>query len=379
MNILVLNSGSSSVKFKLFKDDDVLREGRIEGIGLKNSTISFDGTKESVFIKDHDQAIELVLHNLSSSIVDVIAHRVVHGGSFFNTPTIINDDVIEKIRELSALAPLHNPHNLAGILSCKKHFPEVIQVAVFDTSFHQTLPKHSFMYSLPREFYEKYGIRKYGFHGISHNYILEESKKILGKDVVNIISIHCGGGTSLCAIKNNVSIETSMGFTPLEGVLMGTRAGDLDPGVPLYIAHKEHLTLDQVDHLLNMQRSLKGLTGESDMRTIHEMALSGDEYSILARDMLAYRIAKYIGAYYAIIGPIDAIVFTAGLGENDWDLRKKVCSYIEHLGFVIDDGLNEANKTTLISSMSSKIKILVIPTNEELMIARKTKELFSEK
>ncbi len=386
MNILVLNSGSSSVKFKLIhihdeekenegrkekqRVEETLKKGSIEEIGSDNSKINFCGNESEEPIKNHDEAIELIINHLDFSLIDLIAHRVVHGGNKFKKPTIITDKVIATIDELKTIAPLHNPHNLAGILACKKHAPNIQQIAIFDTAFHQTMPAHAYMYSLPKKFYEKYHIRKYGFHGISHHYITEETRKFLGKEQVNIISVHCGNGTSLCAIKENKSIETSMGFTPLEGVLMGTRAGDLDPGVPLYIAHKEHLNLDQVDHLLNKQSGLKGLTGESDMRIIRERAENGDHYAILARDMLAYRIAKYIGSYHAILGPTDALVFTAGLGENDWQLREEITKYLEHIGFKLDKAINKINTTTEISTQDSKIKILVIPTNEELMMAR---------
>lgn len=371
MNILVLNSGSSSLKFQLINSEDevVLHKGGVDGIGLDTCEVKFDSEKDSIKISDHSQAIKFILDKIPKDEIGAVGHRVVHGGSYFNKPTLITDDVIKKIDELKSIAPLHNPANLAGINACKELLPGLSQVAVFDTAFHQTLPKHAFMYSLPVEFYEKYGVRKYGFHGTSHKFIMQESRKTLNKDSVNIISAHVGNGTSICAIRDNKSIETSMGFTPLEGVLMGTRAGDLDPGVPLYIAHKEGLSLDDVDRLLNKESGLKGLTGSSDMRIIEKRALDGDEYAILAREMLAYRIVKYIGAYYAIVGKIDALVFTAGLGENDSILRTHVCSYLSHLGFELDE-LKNARHERIISKDSSKIKIMVIPTNEELTIAR---------
>lgn len=376
MNILVLNSGSSSLKFQLInvENEKVLHNGHIDGIGLDTCQIKFDGKKEFIAVVNHAAGIKLILKDLGNEKIDAIGHRVVHGGDKFSSPVIITKEVMETIDELSQIAPLHNPANLAGIIACEEVMPQTPQVAIFDTAFHQTIPQEAYMYMLPYEQFEKYNIRRYGFHGTSHKYIMKKTCEILGKDKVTMISAHCGNGTSLCAIKNNKSVDTSMGFTPLEGLPMGTRSGDIDPGLLSFLATQEDMSLGQVDTMLNKQSGLFGLTGYSDMRLIIEKSNEGDKRCQLARKVLPYKMAKYMGAYYGILGKLDAIVFTAGLGENDFDMRKRVCKHLSHFGIELDIDKNEKNDL-FITTKNSKIPVLVIPTNEELMIAKESFEV----
>jgi acetate kinase len=377
MKVLVINSGSSSIKFQyvemLHDRETILLKGMIDCIGFKGCTVKMQDKQEPCTIKTHEEGIQYILSHVPKNDIDVVGHRVVHGGEIHEESVIITDDVIKNIEILSDLAPLHNPANLAGILACKKILPDIPQVAVFDTAFHVTIPKEAYMYAIPRKYYEKYGVRKYGFHGTSHHYILSETMKLLGKNKINIISCHLGNGSSICAIKDNKSIDTSMGFTPMAGVMMGTRSGDVDPGVITFLQEKEKLTFDEIEKTLNKDSGLLGITGSNDMRTIWEASKNGDEKSKaasrLAMDMLAYSIVKYIGAYAAVLGRVDAIVFTGGLGENAFYIRKKVIDYLEPMGVLLDDLKNERNERTISRSVST-IKVLVIPTNEELMIAK---------
>jgi len=344
MKILVINSGSSSIKYKLFlmPEEKTVAKGMIEHIGEKGSRI-----------KNHYTGLKLILKNISD--IETIGHRVVHGAETFKKPVLINARVIKKIKECALLAPLHNPANLAGILACKKLLKGVKQAAVFDTAFHQTLPEYAYIYGLPYKLYQKLGIRKYGFHGTSHEYVAGEAAGRLKKPLKNlkIITCHLGNGCSITAVDRGNSIDTSMGFTPLEGLVMGTRCGDIDPALVTYIMQKQKLSRAGIDHLLNKESGLKGISGISnDMRVLIKKALA-NKRAKLAIDVFAYRIKKYIGAYCAIMSGCDCLVFTGGIGENQKSIRKKICN-------------------GLFSNLIKRPKILVIPTDEELMIARKT-------
>ncbi len=351
MKILVINSGSSSIKYKLFQmpDNGLISKGLIENIGEEGSPIH-----------DHYTGLKAILSKISG--VDAVGHRVVHGGESFRESVLIDNYVIRKIRQYSALAPLHNPPNLTGILACKKLLPGIKQVAVFDTAFHQTLPDYAYVYGLPYQYYKKFGIRKYGFHGTSHEYVAHEAAKLLKKPLskLKIITCHLGNGCSITAVDHARSVDTSMGFTPLEGLVMGTRCGDIDPALITYIMHKFSLTAQQVDVLLNKSSGLKGISGISnDMRVLQDKAASGDKRALLAMEIFAYRIRKYVGAYIMIMSGVDALVFTAGIGENQKQIRQKVC-----------DGLN--------LFLKKPPKVFVIPTEEELMIARQTHRIIVE-
>jgi acetate kinase len=346
MKLLVLNSGSSSLKFKLFEMDslEVVTSGIIEEI------------KENGYLKAILE-VERVLEQFGIDSLEKlggIGHRVVHGGEEFTKSVIVDEDTIEAIRKLIPLAPLHNGANLQGLLEVQRVASKVKQVAVFDTAFHQTIPQEAYMYALPYEFYEKYKIRRYGFHGTSHFYVAKEAAKLLNKKLeeCNLITIHLGNGDSICAIKNGKSIDTSMGFTPLEGLIMGTRCGDLDPAIVLYLERLNHYTTDELDRILNKKSGLFGICGESDMRTIDKMANDGDEKAKLAHKMFAYHIKKYIGSYSAILGKVDGIVFTGGIGEND-----------------------EAMRNFILKDLHFEAKIFVIKTDEEKEIAQQTKAL----
>ncbi|MCF6172903.1 MAG: acetate kinase [Campylobacteraceae bacterium] len=397
MKILVLNSGSSSIKFQLFdaNTNKSLVSGMIEQIGEREShaKIEFKDEKNQTMtlnkntpIKNHKIGLEIMNSLLIESKIikdlcelDGIGHRVVHGGEKFSKPTVIDKEVIKEIEKLVSLAPLHNPANLDGIKSSFEHCPKVPQVAVFDTAFHSNIPKYAYMYALPYEVYEKDGVRRYGFHGTSHHYIVKEAAKFLNKDVnkLNAITLHLGNGASMSAVKNGKSIDTSMGLTPLEGLIMGTRCGDIDPAIIFYLSRVENMSIDELDNMLNKKSGLKGICGNNDMRQIGEMAKNGDQNAKLALEMFSYRIKKYIGSYYAVLGRVDCLIFTGGIGENDTEVRKNSCSNIENLGISIDlDKNNQRAKGILdISAVNSKIKSLVIPTNEELEIALQVKSL----
>ena len=341
MKIAVVNAGSSSLKFKLFlmPEAEVLYEKILENIG-----------EEDGVFKTHEEALNSL--DLDFSELDAVGHRVVHGGEKFSLPVLVDDDVLDEIEALVSLAPLHNPANITGIKIMQNSLKNTPQVAVFDTAFHSTMPKEAFMYALPKEMYEKHGIRRYGFHGSSHSYITKEAAKLLNKDVneINLISLHLGNGASACAIKNGKSIDTSMGFTPLEGLVMGSRSGDIDPAIVLFMQRELGMSLDEVDKCLNKESGLLGICHENDVRKI---LASNDEDAILALNMMTRRITKYIGSYMALLGWVDAIVFTGGIGENSSYIREKVMD----------------------SKMFENLKVLVIKTDEELEIANQTMEV----
>ncbi|MFC1808623.1 acetate/propionate family kinase [Candidatus Omnitrophota bacterium] len=394
MKILVLNSGSSSVKYQLFEMNDsysVLAKGLIERISLKNSKITHivNETKKAEIAEDipnHNTAIKKLLEHIlvdpgtgvinDLSEIDGVGHRVVHGGEKFCQSVLINDDVIYTIKDCCDLAPLHNPPNLLGIEACKEVLPSTPQIAVFDTAFHQTMPKKAFVYGLPYEQYLKYGVRRYGFHGTSHQYVSTEALKLLNKENGNskIITCHLGNGCSLTAVHNGKSIDTSMGMTPMEGVLMGTRCGDIDPCIILYMMEKENLTIDDIITILNKKSGLFGLSGKSDMRDVLLAMEKKDELAKNAIDVFVYKIVKYIGAYAAAMNGVDAIVFTAGIGEKNSYLRGRILANLTYLGIIVDEESNKAHAET-ISSAKSAVKIFVIPTNEELVIAQDTYKL----
>ncbi len=395
MKILVLNCGSSSIKFQLFEmtDESVLAKGLVEKIGLNGSCLKLTKAngEEVIFegeILDHKIGIEYVLGVLSSkkhgclsklSEISAVGHRVVHGAERFKSSVRINEDVISEMEKCIDLAPLHNPPNLKGIEAITEIMPDMIQVGVFDTAFHQTMPKYAYMYGIPYSLYQKYSIRRYGFHGTSHRYVSRRACEILGLDYSEqkIITCHLGNGASITAIDKGKSVDTSMGFTPVEGLIMGTRAGDLDIGVVTYLMEKENLGVETASTLFNKHSGMLGLTGiSSDSRDILKAAKEGNELALMAIKIYNYRVKKYIGSYIAAMNGCDIIVFTGGVGENAVHTRLGVCENMEWLGIEIDKTLNEkvrANES-VISSAGSKVKILVVPTNEELMIARDTLE-----
>lgn len=351
MKVLVINCGSSSIKYKFFDmpKEALISKGLIEHIGEKGSKIS-----------DHRTGLKIILEKING--VSLVGHRVVHGAEEFKKPTLLNNSVLRKIRQCCLLAPLHNPANLMGILACKELLPNIKQVAVFDTAFHQTLPDYAYIYGLPYSYYTRFGIRKYGFHGTSHEYVASEAARIFKKPInrLKIITCHLGNGCSITAVNRGKSIDTSMGFTPLEGLIMGTRCGDIDPALVSYIMRKKRFNVDQIDALLNKASGLKGISGLSnDMRILEERLNSGDKRARLAIDIFVYRIKKYIGAYTAIMNGCDVLVFTAGIGENQKRIRDRICK-------------------GSFSHLKIKPRILVIPTNEELMIARKAMRLIKE-
>ena len=397
MNILVVNCGSSSLKFQLIDMtvENVLARGNIERIGEQGSFLKYqpgEGNKVTIEeqIKDHSQALNLAIKTLLDPKIGVIkdlkgisaiGHRVVHGGEFFSNSVIIDEKVIDAVKQCIDMAPLHNPPNLMGIEACKKLMPNILNVGVFDTAFHQTMPKQAYIYSIPYEMYEKYKIRRYGFHGISHQYVFTRAMEILGtsSDNIKVVTCHLGSGASVCAIKDGESLITSMGFTPLEGLQMGTRSGTIDPSVVTYIMEKENLSIDDMTNLLNKRSGALGLSGVgNDFRDIERELAKGDERAQLAVDVFSYRVKKYIASYAGIMGGIDVLVFTAGVGEWSSLVRKKVIEGLEFMGIEID---NEKNKIVGqeidITKEGAKVKTIVIPTNEELMIARETKRLVS--
>jgi len=390
VKILVINSGSSSIKFQIFDMKTVksILNGIIEQIGEKVGHIEFIYNNKKIskegIVKDHSEGVLLLEKILqenkilkSFDEIKAVGHRVVHGGEYFHESAMINNDVIKKIEELSFLAPLHNPINLLGIKTILKEHPFLKQVAVFDTVFHQTLSKKAYIYALPYEYYEKEKIRRYGFHGISHCFVSKEAAKIIDKDEkkTNLITIHLGNGASICAIKSGKSIDTSMGLTPLEGLVMGTRCGDIDPAIIFYLHKRLKLSIDEIDKILNKKSGLKGICGLNDMREIENRAKKGDKQAILAIEIFCYSIKKYIGAYCVAIGKVDAIVFTGGIGENSSLVREKICDTLEDsLGIIFDNKANQQHKT-IINKINSKIKLFVIKTNEELEIAKQTYEI----
>jgi acetate kinase len=395
MKVLVLNAGSSSIKYQLFNmnDNTVLTSGLMEQIGEVSSRLKYKWTngsdeQEAVqegHVADHNEGLKLILDiTLKLGVINDlkelsgIGHRVVHGGEAFWKPTLIVDKVVDVIRDMIPLAPLHNPANLVGIEVSRKICPDVPQVAVFDTAFHQTMPPHAYHYAIPYNYYKDLRVRRYGFHGTSHGYVAKQAALHLGKPLsaCNFITMHLGNGTSSSAIKDGKSVDTSMGMTPLEGLVMGTRCGDLDPAVPFYLARSLDKKFDDVENILNKQSGLKGVAGVNDMREVERLAASGNLNAQLAIDMFCYRIKKYIGSYYAVLGRLDSVIFTGGIGENAIGIRQQSCSGLEELGIVIDKARNEASSRKLraITADASKVKVLVIPTNEELEIAQQTVE-----
>ncbi|MDA3866321.1 MAG: acetate kinase [Salinivirgaceae bacterium] len=399
MKVLVLNCGSSSIKFQLLEmtTQDVIVKGIVEKIGLKGSFLKskrFDGDQIKLEgeILDHQIGIEYILgvlvsdeHGAIKSLDEIgsVGHRVAHGGEFFKASAYLSEDAIGKIEKCAELAPLHNPANLKGIYAIKSLIPNIKQVAVFDTSFHQTMPAHAYMYGIPRALYEKYGIRRYGFHGTSHRYVAEQTCEMLGTKMEEqkIVTCHLGNGASVAAIDKGQSIDTSMGFTPLEGLIMGTRCGDLDIGAFMFIMEKEEIGLPSANTLVNKHSGMVGLTGvSSDMRTIEEAAEKGDERCINALKAYDYRIKKYIGAYTAAMNGIDTLIFTGGIGENADVTRAGVANDLEYLGIKIDPEKNNGlrGEPAVISTDDSKVKVVVMPTNEELVIAIDTLRIVKE-
>lgn len=398
MKVLVLNCGSSSIKYQFISTDDkkVLAKGLIERIGSSSAILTherFDGDKIKITgeVLDHDLAIEYVIAVLLSknhgviknkSEIDAVGHRVVHGGEDFSGSVLITDSVIEILRENIELAPLHNPPNLKGILACKKHLPVIPQVGVFDTAFHQKMPPKAYIYGIPYLLYKRYKIRRYGFHGTSHLFVSRRAAELMNKpyESLKLITCHLGNGCSIAAIDKGISIDTSMGFTPLEGLLMGTRTGDLDPSIPLHVMSKEDLTLAEINTMLNKHSGLMGISGISnDMREIIKSMNEGNERAKLAFEVFCYRLKKYIGAYTAALGGLDAIVFTGGIGENSVEVRKETLSNLEYLGIELDEEQNNlTNGEHIISKPDSRVKVFVIPTNEELVIALDTARIVAE-
>lgn len=400
MKILVLNCGSSSIKYKLFdmESNEVVAQGGIEKIGLKGSFLKFplpNGDKVVLEgeILEHQAGIEYILGVLTSKKygviksldeIDAVGHRVVHGGEVFNTSVLINDEVIKKMEECIELAPLHNPPNLAGVYAVKELMGSIPQVGVFDTAFHQTMPPEAYMYGVPYSLYEKYAIRRYGFHGTSHRYVSHKACEILGVpyESQRIISAHIGNGGSLAAIKGGVSVDTSMGMTPVEGLLMGTRAGDVDAGIVSYIMEKENIGPQAISTLVNKHSGLLGISGvSSDMREIRAAIADGNERAKLAYDMFVYRIKKYIGAYTAALGGVDILLFTGGIGENAFYIREQIGRELEFLGIKLNEEKNSKTfgEEAIISAPDSKITVMVVPTDEEFMIASDTLDIVSKK
>ena len=392
MKILVLNCGSSSVKYKLIDSSTkkVLAEGGVEKIGLKDSFLKFkkpDGEKETIYLDmpTAKEAVKNILNLLTDPVngvvkhldeIDAVGHRVVHGMEEFNKSVLITPEVIKKVKEAYSVAPLHNPANVTGIEAVETLIPGVPQVAVFDTAFHQTMPAKAYMYALPYDLYEKYGLRRYGFHGTSHRYVSRRACEFLGLpyEKQRIITCHIGNGGSITAIKDGVSVDTSMGLTPTEGLMMGTRSGDVDPGALIFLMEKENLNADGLSKLVNKESGVKGISGiSSDMRDIDAAIANGDERAKLALDMYEYRIIKYIGEYIAVLGGVDIIVFTGGVGENQLKTREAICRQFSFLGITFDPQANEVRGEEIeISGKDSKVHVVVIPTDEEMMIAQDT-------
>ncbi|PIC65238.1 acetate kinase [Sporosarcina sp. P13] len=387
--ILAINAGSSSLKFQLIEmtTEEEITKGLFERIGLENSVFSMSKNEKEIEkvldIADHSVAVNMLLeHLLSEGVVssydeiDGIGHRVVHGGELFSDSVLINDEIIDKLESISSFAPLHNPANITGISAFKKALPNTPAVAIFDTAFHQTMPEKAFLYALPYEYYEKYGIRKYGFHGTSHKYVTERAAKILNRPLedTRLISCHLGNGASIAAVKGGKSVDTSMGFTPLAGVIMGTRSGNIDPALIPYMMERTNQSAEEVVNVLNKKSGLLGLSGfSSDLRDITGAAEQGNERAQLALDVFTDRIHQHIGQYAAGMGGVDAIIFTAGIGENSAIVREKVMKGLEFMGVYFDPSLNNVRgQEAYISFPHSPVKVLIIPTNEEIMLARDT-------
>ena len=392
MNVLVINCGSSSLKYQLIDSETeaVLAKGLCERIGIDGRLVyqktGLDKEITEAAMPTHKQAIQMVLDAIvnpktgalkSLAEVDAVGHRVVHGGEKFASSVVLTEEVLAQIEECNDLAPLHNPANLIGIRACQELMPNVPMVGVFDTAFHQTMPKKAYLYGLPHEYYEKYKVRRYGFHGTSHSFVSNRLVEYLGMDLNNskLIVAHLGNGASVSAVVNGKCVDTSMGLTPLEGLVMGTRSGDIDPAIMEFIAKKENLDIEGVMNVLNKKSGVQGMTGiSSDFRDLEAAYNEGNEYAINAIEVFCYRVAKYIGSYVAAMNGVDAIAFTAGIGENTNLVRRKIVAYLGYLGITIDNEVNDATHgdEAVISTPDSKVKVCVIPTNEELAIARET-------
>jgi acetate kinase len=396
MKVLVINSGSSSIKYQLFdmSEGAVLAAGSVERIGeaggVHRHRLMIDGsaveeTRDTGCIGDHREGLERIGGALrESGVVTALAelaaigHRVVHGGEYFRQPTLIDDEVLDRIREMIPLAPLHNPANIMGIEVALQYAADIPQVAVFDTAFHQSIPIHAWHYAIPESLYSEHHVRRYGFHGTSHHYVAKQAARQLDKALssLNLITLHLGNGASVAAIRQGCSVDTSMGMTPLEGLIMGTRCGDIDPAIHFYLMRQAGLPYQEVEQLLNKESGLKGVCGANDMREVHRMADASDDRARLALDMYCYRIKKYIGAYYAVLGHVDAVVFTAGIGENDTWVRAQACRGLEALGIDIDSERNsrQCEGAFAIHRDGSAVCVLVVPTDEEYEIALQTVE-----
>ena len=391
MKVLVINCGSSSLKYQLIdmENENVLAKGLVERIGIDGSILTQKAKGEKYIIqqpmKDHKDAIKLVLdalvdkeHGVISNMSEIgaVGHRVVHGGEKYDNSVLIDNVVMKALKECVKLAPLHNPPNIIGIEACKQLMPDTPMVAVFDTAFHQTIPEYAYIYPLPYELYKNNGVRKYGFHGTSHRFVSNEAAKMMGKNIedLKIITCHLGNGASLCAVDGGKSVETSMGFTPLEGIAMGTRCGSIDPAIIPFLMEELNMDIDKVNNLLNKESGVLGISGiSSDFRDIESAAEKGNSRAKLALDVFYYKVRKFIGSYAAVMGGVDCVVFTAGLGENSFECREQSCKGLEFLGIKIDHEKNKCRGVAKeVSTDDSKVKVFVIPTNEELMIAKDT-------
>jgi acetate kinase len=398
MKILVINAGSSSLKFQLLNMENkkILVKGICDRIGIDNSSMQYQVPgKDKIVInkemKKHNDAVALVLKTLldkeigvisSMSEISGVGHRVLHGGEKFHSPALINDDVMDAIKECIPLGPLHNPANIMGIEGCAEEMPDIPMVAVFDTGFHQTMPKSAYMYAIPYEAYEKHSIRKYGFHGTSHKYVTQRAAEMLGKPIeeVKLISCHLGNGASISAVKNGKCVDTSMGLTPLDGLEMGTRCGTIDPAVVTTLMMKENMTPSDMDAYLNKKSGLLGVSGvSSDMRDMHAAAKEGNKRAALAIEIFCYRVKTYIGSYFAAMNGADAVIFTGGIGENDKSIRERILEEMDSLGIMIDNEKNSNvnGKEVDVSASGAKVKTLIIPTNEELAIAEETLKIIT--
>ncbi len=401
MDILALNCGSSSVKYQLYdwKKKEVIAKGMVERVTIGDSYIIHEVPgretyREEYECPDHKTAVHLIVKVLTSkeygvvedmSQISAVGHRVVHGGEKFTRSVMINDEVLQAIKDVQHLAPLHNPPNISGIEAAQANLPDVPHIAIFDTAFHQTMPEHAFTYPVPQEWYEKHGVRRYGFHGTSHLYVSKRAAVLLGKAPkdCNIITMHIGNGVSHTAIKNGVSVDTSMGLTPLEGAIMGTRCGDIDPAIPAFVMEREGLTPKEIDSILNKKSGVLGVTGEfTDRRDVIEAAEAGNDRAALALEMEGYRLKKYIGSYCAVLGRLDAVVFTAGVGEMGWLIREKALENLSHIGIILDKEKNRntmtRKKETMITTPDSPVKVFVIPTDEELVFTEDVVAILEE-
>ncbi|HNT28269.1 MAG TPA: acetate kinase [bacterium] len=397
MKVFVVNCGSSSIKYQLFDmtDESVVGKGIAEKIGLPMGIVSLkiEGTGEKVErelpLPNHEVALATILELLTvkniirdKAEIGIIGHRLVHAGEFYHSSVVVTEDVLEKMSECNDLAPLHNPHNITGVRTAQKLFPNAFQGGCFDTAYHQTMPDYAYMYPIDHSWYEKYKVRRYGFHGTSHGYVAQQAAEFLKKPLakLRVITAHLGNGSSIAAIKNGESVDTSMGMTPLEGLMMGTRCGDIDPALVFFAARKG-VSLDDFDKLLNKRSGMMGVGGISnDMRDNWKAIHEGNKRAELAMKMFTYRLKKYIGAYAAAMGGVEAIIFTGGIGENDWEVRQMACEGLEYMGVELDPDKNKGLRSKLadISKASSKVKMLVVPTNEELVIARESYRLYNE-